>query len=105
MPPLDRMVPIYRTGARPRREAFFVAGPPQGKNAPSGGSDPRSGERGGAFFAAGPPQGKNAPSGGSDPRSGERGGLSLPPAAPVPAAFERLASGRHFGKIVIRVDA
>jgi len=33
------------------------------------------------------------------------GGLSLPPAAPVPAAFERLASGRHFGKIVIRVDA
>jgi NADPH:quinone reductase-like Zn-dependent oxidoreductase len=23
----------------------------------------------------------------------------------APAAFERLASGRHFGKIVIRVDA
>ncbi|GAB1845558.1 hypothetical protein MyNCGM683_03810 [Achromobacter xylosoxidans] len=59
----------------------------------------------GAFSAAGPPQGKNAPSGGSDPRSGERGGLSLPPAAPVPAAFERRASSRHFGKIVIRVDA
>ncbi len=78
MPSLDRMIPIYRTGARPRREAFFAAGPPQGKNAPSGGSDPRS---------------------------GERGGLSLPPAAPVPAAFERRAPGRHFGKIVIRVDA
>ncbi|AXA78647.1 hypothetical protein CE206_20410 [Achromobacter xylosoxidans] len=72
------MIPIYRTGARPRREAFFAAGPPQGKNAPSGGSDPRSGERGGAFSAAG---------------------------RACAGAFERLAAGRHFGKIVIRVDA
>jgi acetoacetyl-CoA synthetase len=54
----------------------FPAGPPQGKLAPSGGSDPHAvAERGGEQFPAGPPQGKLAPSGGSDPHAvGERGG-------------------------------
>jgi len=55
----------------------FPAGPPQGKLAPSGGSEPHAmGERGGNDeFPAGPPQGKLAPSGGSEPHAmGERGG-------------------------------
>ena len=54
---------------------LFAAGPPPGKQAPSGGSEPHAvGERGGNVYAAGPPPGKQAPSGGSEPREvGERG--------------------------------
>jgi acetoacetyl-CoA synthetase len=54
----------------------FSAGPPQGKLAPSGGSEPHEvGKRGGDQFSAGPPQGKLAPSGGSEPHAvSERGG-------------------------------
>ncbi len=120
MPPLDRMVPIYRTGARPRREAFFAAGPPQGKNAPSGGSDPRSGERGGFFCRRAAPRQKR-PLGGQRPAQRRAwGGLFLPPGRARAGQTALLlgtggvsiwglqlakASGRHFGKIVIRVDA
>ncbi len=59
-----------------RSDGQFSAGPPQGKSAPSGGSDPHTvGERGGDQRTAGPPQGAKAPSGGSDPHAvGERGG-------------------------------
>ncbi|CUI40335.1 Uncharacterised protein [Achromobacter xylosoxidans] len=93
MPSLDRMVPIYRTGARPRREAFFSAGPPQGKNAPSGGSDPRSGERGGLFL----PPGRA--------RAGQTALLLGTGGVSIWGLQLAKASGRHFGKIVIRVDA
>src|SRR5690606_29996878 len=48
------------------REAEFSAGPPQGKSAPSGGSDVHAVTSVGADFSAGPPQGKTAPPGGSD---------------------------------------
>jgi len=62
----------------------FPAGPPQGKLAPSGGSEPHGvGERGGDQFPAGPPQGKLAPSGGSEPHGvGERGGDQFPAGPP-----------------------
>jgi homoserine O-acetyltransferase len=51
-------------GARP------AAGPPQGRPAPSGGSEPRAaGSVGASSLAAGPPQGRPAPSGGSEPRA------------------------------------
>jgi len=49
--------------------ATFAAGPPQGKTAPSGGSEDTSVASVGATFAAGPPQGKTAPSGGSEDTS------------------------------------
>ncbi|MFY3166823.1 hypothetical protein ACOTEZ_16690, partial [Achromobacter xylosoxidans] len=60
---------------------------------------------GGLFLPPGRPKAKTPPPGAATRAAASVGGLSLPPAAPVPAAFERLASGRHFGKIVIRVDA
>jgi acetoacetyl-CoA synthetase len=52
------------------------AGPPQGKSAPSGGSEAHAvSERGGEGLPAGPPQGKSAPSGGSEAHAvSERGG-------------------------------
>ena len=54
----------------------FSAGPPQGKLAPPGGSEPHAvSERGGEEFSAGPPQGKLAPPGGSELHEvNERGG-------------------------------
>ena len=51
--------------AREMKQARFAAGPPQGKTAPSGGSQDTDVPGVGANFAAGPPQGKTAPSGGS----------------------------------------
>jgi signal transduction histidine kinase/CheY-like chemotaxis protein len=58
-------------------EGQFAAGPPQGKFAPLGGSEPNAvGSVGADMHAAGPPQGKLAPSGGSDPHSGGAWGPS-----------------------------
>ncbi len=55
----------------------FPDGPPLGKLAPTGGSDPHEVGSVGAKFPDGPPLGKLAPSGGSDPRSGGAWGLHV----------------------------
>jgi len=85
--PYNKIPGFYCVGER-GGVGEFPAGPPQGKLAPSGGSDPHAvGERGGVGeFPAGPPQGKLAPSGGSDPHAvGERGGVYFVPGFPVMA--------------------
>jgi ATP-dependent DNA helicase RecQ len=61
----------------------FAAGPPQGKLAPSGGSDHTKWESVGAKFPAGPPQGKLAPSGGSDHTKWESVGAKFPDGPPL----------------------
>jgi len=59
------------------------AGPPQGGDAPSGGSEPRAaGSVGATDPDAGPPQGGDAPSGGSEPRAAGSVGATDPDAGP-----------------------
>ncbi|MDP3827105.1 MAG: ComEC/Rec2 family competence protein, partial [Polaromonas sp.] len=76
---------------------LFAAGPPQGKEAPSGGREPHAvGERGGQNFAAGPPQGKDAPSGGREPRAaGERGGDDFATDSGAGRAYAVRAGGQN----------
>ncbi len=68
----------------------FPAWPPQGKLAPSGGSDPHSGGAWGHLAPPGRPKAEVAPSGGSDPRSGGAWGQQLRPAPVI------MVSGRMF---------
>jgi methionyl-tRNA formyltransferase len=95
-------------------DLMSAAGPPQGANAPVGGSDPAQRRSVGAEVsnAAGPPQGANAPAGGSDPAQRRSVGAlnihgSLLPrwrgAAPIHRAIE--AGDTETGVTIMQMDA
>ncbi len=94
----------------------FSTGPPHGKLAPSGGSEPHEVGSVGATFRAGPPQAKLAPSGGSEPHEvgsvGAKFGClnihaSLLPrwrgAAPIHRAVQ--AGDKETGITIMQMDA
>jgi methionyl-tRNA formyltransferase len=79
-PPQGAQAPMGGSAAREAGSvgAMFAAGPPQGAQAPMGGSAAREAGSVGAMFAAGPPQGAQAPMGGSAAReAGSVGALGL----------------------------
>jgi methionyl-tRNA formyltransferase len=69
-PPQGAQAPMGGSAAREAGSvgAMFAAGPPQGAQVPMGGSAAREASSVGAMFAAGPPQGAQAPTGGSAAR-------------------------------------